>query len=192
MAYIICNNDGQYLYHGKGGDKLVASFDKASTWQKIDAANHVLAQIPKVLKPYNLAVKVSVTENKVNKPPVVKPVALHYDIDEKVKELADFVKNLEERKLFLMSQIQMLDLELVDIQHAAEFYDLSASQGYKLYKLMHEVTTKRREFKDELTKINLSLGTSLNISNLDNLEKSIAGLATQKYTPRIRKELFKA
>ena len=78
----------------------------------------------------------------------------------------------------------------VDIEHAAEFYNLNASQGYKLYKLLHDSRIKRRELKDELEKINLSLGTSIRSANMENLERSIIGLEHRQYTPRINKELF--
>lgn len=101
-----------------------------------------------------------------------------------------FTKELEERKLYLDEQLSKIDLEIVDIEHAAEFYNLNACQGYKLYKLLHDRRVKRREIKDELQKISLILGTSIKSSNIDNLERSILGLNNRIYTPRINKELF--
>ena len=57
-------------------------------------------------------------------------------------------------------------------------------------KLLHDARNRRREYKDELEKINLSLGTSIRSTNMENLERSILGLDNRQYTPRINKELF--
>jgi len=189
MAYVICNDKNQYLYWGDNGRGITSSYDEATKWQHIDKANNALKSLGASYTGYNLAVKVAIKENGTVIPPA-KPVSLNYNIAEKIDEIKAFVKNLEERRLFLMGQIQILDLELVDIQHAAEFYNLNASQGYKLYKLMHDVTTKRRDFKDELQQIDLSLGTILRTEHMEKLEKSIAGMSSRQYTPRINKKLF--
>lgn len=61
---------------------------------------------------------------------------------------------------------------------------------HKLYKLLHDARNRRREYKDELEEINLSLGTSIRSANMENLERSILGLDNRQYAPRINKELF--
>ena len=86
--------------------------------------------------------------------------------------------------------IHTIELDIVDIEHAAEFYTLNASQGYKLYKMLHDTRIKRRDYKDELQKIESTLGTSIRSANMNNLEKSILGLEHRQYTPRVNKELF--
>ena len=95
-------------------------------------------------KNYHLSVKYISQENKVVNPPA-KPIELDYDILDKVKEISTFTKQIEERRLYLMEMIHKTDLEIVDIEHAAEFYNLNASQGYKLYRLLHDARIKRRE-----------------------------------------------
>ena len=126
--------------------------------------------IKKLVQTYGLEVKYVSQENKVLNP-VAKPIELEYDILDKVKEISTFTKEIEERRLYLMEMVHNIDLEIVDIEHAAEFYTLNASQGYKLYKMLHDVRIQRRSYKDELEKINLSLGTSIRSENMENLEK---------------------
>lgn len=190
MPYIICNNDN-YLTQTTDGFQIVHSMEEASIWKKIDKANNVCKNINlnNKFKNYHLSVKYISQENKVVNPPA-KSIELDYDILDKVKEISTFTKQIEERRLYLMEMIHKTDLEIVDIEHAAEFYNLNASQGYKLYKLLHDSRNKRREYKDELEKINLSLGTSIRSTNMENLERSIIGLEHRQYTPRINKELF--
>lgn len=190
MPYIICNNDN-YLVQTTSGFSIVHDMKDASKWQKIDKANNVCKNVNqnKKLHKYHMEVKYVSQENKVVSPPA-KPIELDYDILDKVREISEFTKQIEERRLYLMEMIHKADLEIVDIEHAAEFYSLSASQGYKLYKLLHDARNRRREYKDELEKINLSLGTSIRSTNMENLERSILGLGNRQYTPRINKELF--
>ena len=115
---------------------------------------------------------------------------LHFNILDKIKDISEFAQQLEKRKSCLNSMLSKIDLEIVDIEHAAEFYELNAAQGYKIYKLLHDARIKRRAIKNELEEISLCLGTNIQSINLTNIEKSIIGLSNRKYTPRINKELF--
>lgn len=190
MPYMICNNDNYLHRNKKNHFSVVHTMENATTWSDAQKADNVCAINAKelVLK-YGLEVKYVSQENKVVNPPA-KPIELEYDILDKVKEISEFTKQIEKRRLYLMEIIHTIDLEIVDIEHAAEFYNLNASQGYKLYKLLHDARNRRREYKDELEKINLSLGTSIRSVNMENLERSILGLDNRQYTPRINKELF--
>lgn len=189
MSYILCNNDNYFCQTKKKGMHIVHTMGEAQKWNAIEKANNVLKTLPKDFSHYHLEVKYVSSQNKVINPPA-KPIELEYDILDKVKEISEFTKQIEERRLYLMEMIHTVDLEIVDIEHAAEFYNLNASQGYKLYKLLHDARNRRREYKDELEKINLSLGTSIRSTNMENLERSILGLDNRQYTPRINKELF--
>lgn len=190
MPYIICNNDN-YLHRNKKNHlSIVHTMEEATTWSDAQKADNVCTfNAKELVQKYGMKVKYVSQENKVVNPPA-KPIELNYDILDKVKEISEFTKQIEERRLYLMEMIHTVDLEIVDIEHAAEFYNLNASQGYKLYKLLHDARNRRREYKNELEKINLSLGTSIRSTNMENLERSILGLGNRQYTPRINKELF--
>ena len=190
MAYIICNNDNYINRDKKNHFNIVSSMDKATKWNDIIKVNNVCKNnIKKLVQTYGLEVKYVSQENKVLNP-VAKPIELGYDILDKIKEISTFTKEIEDRRLYLMEMVHNIDLEIVDIEHAAEFYTLNASQGYKLYKMLHDTRIQRRSYKDELEKINLSLGTSIRSANMENLEKSIVGMEHRKYEPRVNKELF--
>lgn len=189
MPYIICNNDNYLFQNESHAYEIVNDIHKATRWNTIQKANNVNRHLHKKFNNYNLSVKYVSQENKMINLPA-KPIELEYDILDKVKEISIFTKQIEERRLYLIEEIHKIDLEIVDIEHAAEFYNLNASQGYKLYKLLHTARVSRRELKDELCIIDLSLGTSIRSKNMENLERSILGLDNRKYEPRINKELF--
>lgn len=190
MGYIIYNGDN-YLYQNKKNSyEIVHDVNKATKWEKLQSANNVCKNMnqSKNFKNYHLKVKYVVQNNGITYEP--HEVKLDYDILEKVKEISEFAKQLEDRKIYLMDMIHKIDLEIVDIEHAAEFYNLSASQGYKLYKMLHNARIKRRELKNELEKIGFTLGASIKSDSMENLKNSIIGLDSREYEPRVNKELF--
>ncbi len=193
MTYIICDDKNHYLHCTASSKfKVVSSIKEATKWKRKQTVNNILIYNcnRKDLKEFSWKAKYLTPENEMTEEPAG-PVDLDFDILDKIKEISSFTKQLENRRLYLIEEIHNADLEIVDIEHAAEFYNLNASEGYKLYKLLHEVRIKRRNLKDELQKIELILGCSMKSSNIENLEKSVLGLDTRKYTPRINKELFK-
>lgn len=171
-------------------DVIVNSVDDACMYSSDVKATNALNSLPKKLKIYKFRVAFVIKENQTKK---VAPEddGLSFDIMEKIHSLRVDVEELGNRRLILINKIHNLDLEIVDIEHAAEFYDLNAAQGYKLYRLLHDARCKRRKYKDELEKINYLLNTPLTADNLLNVEKSIIGVDSKKYAPRALSELFK-
>lgn len=190
MCYIVCDGDN-YLKQNKSGFSVTTNINEATRWTKINAAKNVCRDMNqgKKLGTYEWETKFVTQENKIIYPPA-KPIELSYEILDKVREFSEFASQLEERNSYLKSMLSQVDLEIVDIEHAAEFFELNAAQGYKLYKLLHETRKRRREIKKELDEINFSLGTTITSSKLKSLEKTLIGLDNKQYTPRINKELF--
>lgn len=190
MPYIICNDDNYLKQDKKCRYSIVHEMSEATKWSNLTKASNVQKRNPnKLCVKYQLEVKYVSQKNSAYNP-VAQQIELGYDILDKVKEISAFSKEIEERRLYLIEMIHNIDLEIVDIEHAAEFYILNAAQGYKIYKMLHDARTKRRSYKDELKKIDLSLGTSIRSKNMENLQKSIVGLDNRKYEPRVIKELF--
>ena len=190
MSYIICNDDNYLKQDKKCRYSIVHEMSEATKWSNLTKASNVQKRNPnKLCVKYQLEVKYVSQENSAYNP-VAQQVELGYDILDKVKEISAFSKEIEGRRLYLIEMIHNIDLEIVDIEHAAEFYILNAAQGYKIYKMLHDARNKRRSYKDELKKIDLSLGTSIRSKNMENLQRSIVGLDNRKYEPRVIKELF--
>lgn len=112
-------------------------------------------------------------------------------IDDLVSSIKSVYNNYvtDSRVNYLKQKISKLDLEIVDIQHAIEFNVVNVVEGYKYYKLMHDVLNERREAKDELQKIML-LKYMLSPSQAKNLVSSIEGISDKRYTPRVLRDLF--
>lgn len=114
------------------------------------------------------------------------------DILSKVKEINEFAVQLEERKDFLKSKLSEVDREICDIQHAAEFFNLNAAQGYKLYAMLHDACLRRRSYKNEIREIELTLGKKIDKDSMADLEKRLTAGNNKTYKPRVLKELFES
>lgn len=97
-----------------------------------------------------------------------------------------YMNRLENRKQELLKELSNVDLMISDLEHYAEFYKLNASDGYNLYKMIHNVTVRRREIKNEFEEINSMKNYLKSVKTFhDELHKN------RKYRPRILKDLFK-
>lgn len=188
MCYVI--TDGSYYINSTGGIHLVNHLYNATKMKK-EKANNVLHAIPKILRKYDWKIEYAEVMNGEAQD-VAKPKQIDYSILDKVIEIESFAKDLQERNLYLKARLQEIELEIVDIEHAAEFYTLNASQGYKIYKMLHESRVERREVKNEMEKIKYIMNSSMNSALYNKISKSVEGVNTKQYTPRVLKELFGA
>ena len=108
-------------------------------------------------------------------------------------ELSGMLKRfgeLEDRKNLLLEKSSTLDKKVCDIMHCAEFYELDACKGYKLYRILHETRIERRKVKNELEGI-FGILRSVSVKNIESATKSFENAyRDKKYAPRVVDELF--
>lgn len=213
MYYVICNDKLFYISQDVTGRfSVTTSFNDAKKWPKVSKATNVCKEVNRSFRGYNFKVKgISQEEDasihngdfvtcqaqqerqqtdNVSKRMAVPQTELDYDVLKVVDDFCALFKQAEERRPYIREKIRELEMEIVDIEHAAEFYTLNAAQGYRLYKLLHDVRVERRELKNQLDRIDILLDTPVNVVDMENLRKSIVGIDHRQYTPRINNELF--
>ena len=121
------------------------------------------------------------------------------------RNLFTSVDRIIEKWRFLHQQLKNTQLEEYDVLHFMELHDLSASEGYRAYKLTQEILRKRREFKNELNElapivnfINNNLSDSRKgekrtkllekVEEITHINENSAEL--KEYRVRILKEIF--
>ena len=107
-----------------------------------------------------------------------------------IKELdntANVLRNMLDEANREMSEI---DKEITDIEHAAEFYNLNAAQGYKLYKVLHDARIRRREIKNKHDILQWVISKKVEKLSNNALNGQIRNIKARTYTPRVLKELF--
>ena len=117
--------------------------------------------------------------------------------DEKIISSQEVLSNLEDICIELKKRKHMLNLELstadkkkTDIEHYIEFYQLSASQGYKVAKMLKDCLEERRNIKNELQIIDNALGMSIGYIANGKGHDLLVKKTDKQYQPRILKELF--
>lgn len=90
----------------------------------------------------------------------------------------------------LSDELSQVDLEICDIQHYIEFFNLDAARGYKAYRMLKERLQRRREIKEEIAKTNLLLNGSSTDYSSGKISRQIENFNNKSYTPRVLSELF--
>ena len=108
-----------------------------------------------------------------------------------VKEYQSFVSRAVNQRASLVEALDRVDAELLDIEHAIEFSQCNAPQGYRFYRLMRDTRRRRRQYKDAIRRIDILLedGRQENVL-APSLVPALKGLENRKYLPRALPELF--
>lgn len=109
-------------------------------------------------------------------PSILDSVLAMREMDSLMKELPALIARKKKER-------QELEARLLDLQHLCEFYTLNASDGYRVYKAIHEARIARRNVKDDIIVLEAAQRFLGNISaeNLCNFRKSIAVLEGRRY-----------
>ena len=148
MSYIIYDDDNHSEQDTTGHLYVVNDINEAKTWNKVVKANNVCKEVKRSLKGYNFKVRSFIGKGEGSNNSV-QPASLVFDVLEMVDGFCSVVEQMDERKPYIKSRIHELELEMADIEHAAEFYNLNAAQGYKLYKMLHDALINGTPFKFE-------------------------------------------
>lgn len=99
----------------------------------------------------------------------------------------------------LHDRLSVADQKKIDIEHFIELYKLSASQGFKAYKMLQEALLERREIKDRIDELrplmdflNKSFVFDNNRHNTitQSINNKINNKKSRQYTARVLTELF--
>ena len=112
------------------------------------------------------------------------------DLKKSINDLSEKLTTLKGNKEWLLDEESNIDKQISDILHYIEFYNFSASDGYKLCKALKELRLRRRDVKNKIELISIiNTHTCNNIAN-GNTNKAIDNLSKKQYVPRVLNDLF--
>lgn len=189
LLFIITNGSG-YIYYDK--NQKMATTNKRELAKRFtkEKAENFMKNLAGTMK--NLGYRME-PDDETNQ--VIEQVIS--DTDESIAEILTQVRSFEsymqdigKKRDTLTYELSKVDAEIEDILHAAEFYNLNACEGYKLYKMLRDAGIKRRKLKDYIEVVGyVERATGKDFANNVG-SKSILGKETRKYTPRVLNELF--
>ena len=101
-----------------------------------------------------------------------------------LKDFREFIQTIHSQRDVLVNALKKAELEVEDIEHAAEFYNLDASHGYQLYKMLHDARVRRRKCKNAIAWIDYSLEQAPDRFIENDPSPRIVGTRSHDYAPR--------
>ena len=189
LLYVITNGSDYIAYDKNQKPITVSRRELAKRFTKTKADNFVLNLVGRMK---NLGYHVE-PDNEANQ--VIEQVV--NGLDENIADILFHVQNFEsymqelsKKRDMLNYELSKVDNEIEDILHAAEFYNLNACEGYKLYRMLRERRIKRRKLKDYIEVVGYIEGTTGKGFTSGKGSKSILGKESREYKPRVLNELF--
>ena len=115
------------------------------------------------------------------------------DYDSALSQIGSFCDlhdQLVARATWVEYKLQEVENKIQDVLHAIEFNLYNARDGYKIYKLLHDLRLERRKYKDEQIIADVMKSGFAN-SNWELVRSRVDDLKDRQYHVRNLEELFK-
>lgn len=177
---VITNDKAEYVARNFDNSLYVTTNkNKALRGTNYTKLSNILATLPKFMRGRNFYIKIEQSDEENSK-----RKAKYFCCKKTDSTLLSFQSEIDalvDENKDLCEQLSLCDKALLDLEHYIEFSKFSASEGYKISKMMKDILTTRREVKNKLKIINV----------LKRTRNELNGIKTQTYNPRILKDLFK-
>ena len=107
-----------------------------------------------------------------------------------IGSFCDLHDQLVARATWVEYKLQEVEDKIQDVLHAIEFNSYNARDGYKIYKLLHDLRLERRKYKDEQIIADV-MKSGFAGSNWELARTRVDDLKDRQYHVREMEELFK-
>ena len=107
-----------------------------------------------------------------------------------IGSFCDLHDQLVARATWVEYKLQEVENKIQDVLHAIEFKSYNARDGYKIYKLLHDLRLERRKYKDEQIIADV-MKSGFAGSNWELTRTRVDDLKNRQYNVRKMEELFK-
>lgn len=106
-----------------------------------------------------------------------------------IDSFCDMRDQLVARATWVEYKLQEVENKIQDVLHAIEFNSYNARDGYKIYKLLHDLRLERRKYKDEQIIADV-MKSGFAGSNWELVRSRVDDLKDRQYHVREMEELF--
>ena len=106
-----------------------------------------------------------------------------------IGSFCDLHDQLVVRATWIEYKLQEVENKIQDVLHAIEFNSYNARDGYKIYKLLHDLRLERRKYKDEQIIADV-MKSGFAVSNWELARTRVDDLKDRQYHVREMEELF--
>lgn len=190
--YVLYNN--KYYLMQNAIKQFVPTTELNEAFQFFDKtkAENALANLPKQMRNLGyFVIQISNTDKPVDFDQFTDIELVNYDSAlTQIGSFCDLHDQLVARAPWIDHKLTEVDNKIQDVLHAIEFNSYNARDGYKIYKLLHDLRLERRKYKDEIFIREL---IDDNIHNVDwgKFKSRVKDVKDRRYHVREMEELFK-
>lgn len=185
-------NQKYYLMHNAIG-QWIPTTELAESFQFNDKtkADNALANLPKQMRNLGYFVQqIDVPSKPVDFDQFNNSNLVNYDSAlVQIGSFCDLHDQLVARATWVEYKLQEVENKIQDVLHAIEFNSYNARDGYKIYKLLHDLRLERRKYKDEQI-IASVMKSGFAGSNWELVRSRVDDLKDRQYHVREMEELF--
>lgn len=189
--YVLYNNK-YYLMHNAIGQWIPTSeLNEAFQFNDKTKAENALANLPKQMRNLGYFVQqIDAPSKPVDFDQFNNSNLVNYDLAlAQIGAFCDLHDQLVARATWVEYKLQEVENKIQDVLHAIEFNSYNARDGYKIYKLLHDLRIERRKYKDEQIIASVMKSGFAN-SNWELVRNKVDDLKDRKYHVREMEELF--
>ena len=188
MYYVIQRKNGDYIGKNTAGRMIfVQDINAAKIWTSKVKAEKTKESLPRYMNKAEFLIIEYEADHLCDDSYLSEQEMSEFceHIEEKILSNCHFIQESAEAKVYMQEKMKECDQKLSDLLHIAEFENLNVTNGYKVYKKIHDIRKERRKYKDGLLQLSyIFANTNENIiENAKKVEKSVLGLRDRKYTP---------
>lgn len=190
--YVLYNN--KYYLMQNTIKQFVPTTELAESFQFNDKtkADNALSNLPKQMRNLGYFVQqIDAPSKPVDFDQFTNVELVNYDSAlAQISSFCDLHDHLVARATWVEYKLQEVENKIQDVLHAIEFNSYNARDGYKIYKLLHDLRLERRKYKDEQIIADV-MKSGFSNSNWELVRSRVDDLKDRQYHVREMEELFK-
>ena len=189
--YVLYNNKYYLMQNAIKQQIPTDNLDEAFQFNDKTKADNALANLPKQTRNLGYRViQISNTDKPVDFDQFADIELVNYDSAlAQIGSFCDLHDQLVARATWVEYKLQEVENKIQDVLHAIEFNSYNARDGYKIYKLLHDLRLERRKYKDEQIIADV-MKSGFAGSNWELIKTRVDDLKDRQYHVREMEELF--
>lgn len=192
MMYVLYNQKYYLMHNAIGQWTPTPELNESFQFSDKTKADNTLANLPKQMR--NLGYFVQ----QIDAPSKLVDFDRNTNLDlvdydsalAQIGAFCDLHDQLVARATWVEYKLQEVENKIQDVLHAIEFNSYNARDGYKIYKLLHDLRLERRKYKDEQIIADV-MKREFAGSNWELARTRVDNLKDRQYHVREMEELFK-
>lgn len=189
--YVLYNN--KYYLMQNAIKQFVPTTELNEAFQFFDKtkAENALANLPKQTRNLGyFVIQISNTDKPVDFDQFTDIELVNYDSAlAQISSFCDLHDQLVARAPWIDHKLTEVDNKIQDVLHAIEFNSYNARDGYKIYKLLHDLRLERRKYKDEIF-IRELIDDNIHSVDWGKFRSRVKDVKDRQYHVREMEELF--